>query len=217
MSNAPYLLMNARKGYRRGGGEKVQDSLMVGGLVCAFEGYHMGITAENIAEQYKISRQEQDEYSVLAHQRACKAIAEGRFKDEIVPVEVKTRKGIVQFDTDEHPNPKATMESAAAMKPAFKKDGTVTAFNASGLNDGAAAMILMSADKAKALGLKPLAKVVSSASGACEPRIMGMGVVPAVHRALKFANLSLKDIDYWELNEAFAAQAIGCQKESGFT
>lgn len=217
MTNAPYLMMNARKGYRLGDGEKVQDSLMIGGLVCAFEGYHMGITAENIAEQYSITREMQDEYSLLSHQRACKAIKDGLFKDEIIPVEVKTRKGIKIFDTDEHPNPEATMEMAAGLKPAFRKDGTVTAFNASGLNDGAAAMILMSADKAKALGLKPLAKVVASASGACEPRIMGMGVVPAVHRALKFANLNLKDIDYWELNEAFAAQAIGCQKELGIS
>ncbi len=215
MSNAPYLMMNARKGYRLGDGEKVQDSLMIGGLVCAFEGYHMGITAENIAEQYKISREEQDEYSVLSHQRAAKAIADGRFKDEIVPVEVKTKKGMVNFDTDEHVNPNASMELAAKMKPAFKKDGTVTAFNASGLNDGAAAMIMMSADKAKELGLKPLARVVAAASGAVEPRIMGMGVVPAVHRALKFAGLSLKDIDYWELNEAFAAQAMACQRELG--
>jgi len=217
MTNAPYLLTGARKGYRLGDAEKIQDSLMVGGLVCAFEGYHMGVTAENIAEQYKITREEQDEYSVMSHKRAAKAIADGRFKDEIVPVEVKTRKGVVMFDTDEHVNPDASMESAAKMKPAFKKDGTVTAFNASGLNDGASAMILMSADKAKALGLKPLARVISSASGACEPRIMGMGVVPAVHRALKFAGLSLKDIDYWELNEAFAAQAMGCQRELGIS
>lgn len=217
MTNAPYLLMNGRKGYRLGDGEKIQDSLMIGGLVCAFEGYHMGITAENIAEQYNISREMQDEYSVLSHRRAVKAIKEGLFKEEIIPVEINTRKGVKIFDTDEHPNPDASMELASGMKPAFKKDGTVTAFNASGINDGAAAMILMSADKAEALGLKPLAKVVASASGACEPRIMGMGVVPAVHRVLKFANLKLGDIDYWELNEAFAAQAIGCQKELGIS
>lgn len=217
MTNAPYLLMNARKGYRLGDGEKVQDSLMVGGLVCAFENYHMGVTAENIAEEYHITREMQDEYSLLSHKRACKAISEGVFDDEIVPVEIKTKKGIKIFDTDEHPNPDATAELAAGMKPAFKKDGTVTAFNASGINDGAAAMILMSSEKAKALGLKPLAKVKASASGACEPRIMGMGVVPAVHRALKFAGLTVNDIDYWELNEAFAAQALACQKELGIS
>jgi acetyl-CoA acetyltransferase (EC 2.3.1.9) len=213
MSNAPYLLMGARKGYRLNDAEKVQDSLMLGGLICAFEGYHMGITAENIAEMYKISREEQDEYSVLSHQRACQAIKDGVFKEEIVPVELKTRKGVKVFDTDEHPNPNATMEMASKMKPVFKKDGTVTAFNASGLNDAAAAMIMMSADKAKEMGIKPLARVVSSASGSVEPRIMGMGVVPAVKRALKFAGLEINDIDYWELNEAFAAQFLGVNRE----
>lgn len=215
MTNAPYLLMGARKGYRLGDAEKIQDSLMIGGLVCAFEGYHMGITAENIAEMYHISREEQDEYSVLSHKRACQAIKDGLFKDEIIPIEIKTKKGVQIFDTDEHPNPNASMELAAKMKPAFQKDGTVTAFNASGLNDGAAALIMMSGDKAKEMGIKPLARVVSSASGAVEPRIMGMGVVPAVHRALKYAGLQLNDIDYWEINEAFAAQFLGCQKELG--
>jgi len=213
MTNAPYLLLNGRKGYRLGDGEKIQDSLMLGGLVCAFEGYHMGITAENIADEYKISRDMQDEYSLLSHQRACKAIEKGLFKEEIIPVEVNTRRGVKVFDTDEHPNPGATAVMAAGMKPAFKKDGTVTAFNASGINDGAAAMILMSMDKAVELGHKPLVKVIASASGACEPRIMGMGVVPAVHRALRLAGLKISDIDYWELNEAFASQAIACQRE----
>ncbi|WP_073029971.1 thiolase family protein [Desulfosporosinus lacus] len=213
MSNAPYLLMQARKGYRLNDGEKIQDSLMIGGLVCAFEGYHMGVTAENIAEIYGITRAQQDEYSLLSHQRACKAIKDGLFKNEIIPIEIKTRTGINVFDTDEHANPNASLELAAKAKPVFKKEGTVTAFNASGLNDGAAAMIMMSAEKAKELGLKPLARVVSSASGAVEPKIMGMGVVPAVERALKFAGLKLNDIDYWEINEAFAAQFLGCQKE----
>jgi acetyl-CoA C-acetyltransferase len=214
MSNAPYLLMDARKGYRLNDGERVQDSLMLGGLICPFEGYHMGITAENIAEQYGITREQQDEYSLVSHQRACKAIADGIFKDEIIPVEIKTRKGMKIFDTDEHPNPNASLEMAAKLRPAFKKDGgTVTAFNASGLNDGASALIMMSADKAKELGMKPLARVVSSASGAVEPRIMGMGPVPATLRALKFAGLTLNDIDYWELNEAFASQALACMQE----
>ncbi|MDR1067716.1 MAG: acetyl-CoA C-acyltransferase, partial [Clostridiales Family XIII bacterium] len=187
MSNAPYLLMDARKGYRLGDGEAVQDSLMIGGLICAFEGYHMGVTAENIAEEYHISREEQDEYAVLSHERACAAIDAGIFKDEIVPVEIKTRKDTVIFDTDEHPQRNYTLEMAAKQRPVFKKDGTVTAFNASGLNDGAAAIIMMSADKAKELGLKPLARVVTGANGSVEPRIMGMGVVPAVHKALEYA------------------------------
>ena len=214
MSNAPYLLMDARKGYRLNDGEKIQDSLMLGGLVCPFEGYHMGITAENIAEQYSITREQQDEYSLVSHQRACKAIADGIFNDEIIPVEIKTRKGIKIFNTDEHPNPNASLEIAAKMRPAFKKDGgTVTAFNASGLNDGAAAIIMMSADKVKELGMKPLARVVASASGAVEPKIMGMGPVPASLRALKFAGLTLNDIDYWELNEAFASQTLACMQE----
>jgi acetyl-CoA C-acetyltransferase len=213
MSNAPYLLMGARKGYRLNDGEVVQDSMMIGGLICAFEGYHMGITAENIAEQYGISREEQDEYAVMSHERAYKAIETGIFKEEIIPVELKSRKGVQIFDTDEHPQKDYTLEMAAKQRPVFKKDGTVTAFNASGLNDGAAAMIMMSADKAKELGIKPLARVVSAASGSVEPRIMGMGVVPAVYKALKYANLDIKDIDYWELNEAFAAQVLGCNRE----
>lgn len=213
MTNAPYLLFGARKGYRLNDAEKIQDSLMIGGLVCPFEGYHMGVTAENIAEEYGITREQQDEYALLSHKRACKAIEDGLFKDEIIPVEIKGRKGITVFNTDEHPNPNATMEMAAKLKPAFKKDGTVTAFNASGINDGAAAMIMMSADKARELGIKPLARVVSSASGSVEPRIMGMGPVPATIKALKYAGLTLNDIDYWEINEAFAAQALACMQE----
>jgi len=213
MSNAPYLLFGARKGYRLNDGEVVQDSLMLGGLICAFEGYHMGVTAENIAELYHITREQQDEYALLSHQRACKAIADGLFKDEIIPVEVKTKKGIQVVDTDEHPNPNASMEMAAKLKPVFKKEGTVTAFNASGINDGAAALILMAEEKAKKLGIKPLARVVASASAAVEPKIMGMGPVPATLRALKYAGMTLNDIDYWEINEAFAAQALACMQE----
>jgi acetyl-CoA C-acetyltransferase len=213
MSNAPYLLFGARKGYRLNDGEVIQDSLMLGGLICAFEGYHMGVTAENIAELYNITREQQDEYALLSHQRACKAIADGLFRDEIIPVEIKTRKGTQIVDTDEHPNPDASMEMAAKLKPVFKKEGTVTAFNASSLNDGAAALILMAEDAAKKLGLKPLARVVASASAAVEPRLMGMGPVPATLKALKYAEMTLNDIDYWELNEAFAAQALACMQE----
>ncbi|NLP23455.1 MAG: thiolase family protein [Syntrophomonadaceae bacterium] len=213
MSNAPYLLFGARKGYRLNDGEVIQDSLMLGGLICAFEGYHMGVTAENIAELYNITHEQQDEYALLSHQRACKAIADGLFRDEIIPVEIKTRKGTQIVDTDEHPNPDASMEMAAKLKPVFKKEGTVTAFNASSLNDGAAALILMAEDTAKKLGLKPLARVVASASAAVEPRLMGMGPVPATLKALKYAEMTLNDIDYWELNEAFAAQALACMQE----
>ncbi len=213
MSNAPYLLFGARKGYRLNDGEKIQDSLMIGGLVDALLGYHMGITADNIADHYKISRQEQDEWALMSHQRACAASDKGLFKDEIIPVEVKTRKGTVIFDRDEHPRADTTMESLSKLRPVFKKDGTVTAGNASGLNDAGSCLIMMAAEKAKELGLTPIARVVASAPGSVEPRIMGMGVVPAVHNALKFANMKLADIDYFELNEAFAAQVIGCNRE----
>ncbi|MBN1665402.1 MAG: thiolase family protein [Deltaproteobacteria bacterium] len=213
MSNAPYLLFGARKGYRLNDGEQIQDSLMIGGLVDALLGYHMGITADNIADQYHISRQEQDEWALMSHQRACAATKNGLFKDEIVPVEVKTKKGMVIFDTDEHPRADTSMEALGKLRPAFKKDGTVTAGNASGLNDAGASMILMAADKARELGVKPIARVVSSAPGSVEPRVMGLGVVPAVKNALKFANMKQEDIDYFELNEAFAAQVIGCNRE----
>ncbi len=213
MSNAPYLLFGARKGYRLNDGEKIQDSLMIGGLVDALLGYPMGITADNIADQYKISRQEQDEWALMSHQRACAAIKNGWFKDEIVPVEVKTRKGPAIIDRDEHPREDTNMEALGKLKPAFKKDGTVTAGNASGLNDAGSCMVMMAAEKAKELGAKPIARVVASAPGSVEPRIMGMGVVPAVHNALKFAKMKLEDMDYFEFNEAFAAQVIGCNRE----
>jgi len=213
MSNAPYLLFGARKGYRLNDGEKIQDSLMIGGLVDALLGYHMGITADNIADLYKISRQEQDEWALMSHQRACAAIEKGSFKDEIVPVEIKTKKGPVLFDRDEHPRADTSLESLGKLKPAFKKDGTVTAGNASGLNDAGSCLIMMAAEKAKELGITPLARVVSSAPGSAEPRIMGMGVVPAVKNALKFAKMKLEEIDYFEFNEAFAAQVIGCNRE----
>lgn len=213
MSNAPYLLFGARKGYRLADGEKIQDSLMIGGLVDALLGYHMGITADNIADHYQISRQEQDEWALMSHQRACEAIKKGWFKEEIVPVEIKTKKGPVMFETDEHPRADSNMEALGKLKPAFKKDGTVTAGNASGLNDAGSCLIMMAVEKAKELGLKPIAKVVASAPGSVEPRIMGMGVVPAVKNALKFAKMKLEDIDYFEFNEAFAAQVIGCNRE----
>jgi len=213
MSNAPYLLFGARKGYRLSDGEKIQDSLMIGGLVDTLLGYHMGVTADNIADHYKISRQEQDEWALMSHQRAVEAIRKGWFKDEIIPVEIKTKKGPTVFETDEHPRANTSMESLGGLKPAFKKDGTVTAGNASGLNDAGACLIMMSADTAKNMGVKPIARVVASAPGSVEPRIMGMGVVPAVKNALKFAKMKLEEIDYFEFNEAFAAQVIGCNRE----
>jgi len=213
MSNAPYLLFGARRGYRLSDGETVQDSLMIGGLVDALLGYHMGVTAENIAEKYKISRQEQDEWALMSHQRAVAAIQKGWFVEEIVPVTIKTKKGDTTFDTDEHPRADTTLERLAALRPAFKKEGTVTAGNASGLNDAGAALILMADTTAKEMGLAPLARVVASAPGSVSPEIMGMGVVPAVHNALKFAGMNLEQIDYFEFNEAFAAQVIGCNRE----
>jgi acetyl-CoA C-acetyltransferase len=213
MSNAPYLLFGARKGYRLSDGETVQDSLMIGGLVDTLLGYHMGVTADNIADLYQISRREQDEWALMSHQRAVQATNKGWFKDEIIPVEIKTKKGPALFETDEHPRADTSMERLGSLKPAFKKDGTVTAGNASGLNDAGACLIIMAAETARNMGVKPIARVIASAPGSVEPRIMGMGVVPAVKNALKFAKMNLEDIDYFEFNEAFAAQVIGCNRE----
>lgn len=212
MSNGPYLLLNARNGYRFGQGDTLQDSLYYNGLVCAFINDHMGVTAENIAEKYNISREEQDELAYTSNNRALKAIAEGKFKDEIIPIKIDTKKGATMFGVDEHPRD-SSMEQLTKLKPVFRKGGTVTAGNSSGMNDGSSALILMSADKAKELGIKPLARLVSTASAGVDPKYMGMGVVPAVEKALRFANLSIKDIEYWEINEAFAAQFIGVNRE----
>jgi acetyl-CoA C-acetyltransferase len=212
MSNAPYLLPKARYGYRLGPGETIEDSLLYNGLVCGLINAHMGITAENVAEMYGISRQEQDALALLSNQRAINAIRQGKFKEEIVPVDIQTKKGGVRFDTDEHPK-EATVEGLAALPPAFKKGGSVTAGNASGLNDGAAALILMAEEKAAAIGIPALGRIVATASAGVEPKIMGMGVVPAVRRALKYADLKIEDIGYWEINEAFAAQFLGVNRE----
>lgn len=212
MSNCVYMVQKARQGLRMGDA-KFLDQMLYDGLIDAFNNYHMGVTAENLAEMYNISREEQDEWAVMSNQRASEAIASGRFKEEIVPVEIKTKKGTVVFEVDEHPRADASMETMAKLKPAFKKDGTVTAGNASGLNDAGAALVITHREKANELGLKPLAKIVSTASGAVDPKIMGLGVVPAVQRALKFAGLTKDDIDLWELNEAFAAQVIACNRE----
>jgi acetyl-CoA C-acetyltransferase len=212
MSNVPYLLMGARGGLRMGH-QKLIDLLYNDGMVDAFYGILMGETAENIANMYHISRREQDEFALLSHQRACRSINNKTQAQELVPVEIKTRKGATFFDTDEHPRQGLTMEDLTKLKPVFVKDGTVTAGNSSGINDGAAALIMMSLDKAKELGITPLARVVASGSAAVDARIMGMGVVPSVRRALHFADLPIEAIDYWEINEAFAAQFLGCNRE----
>ena len=212
MSQAPYLLKGAREGYRMGNGE-ILDRMLYDGLVCAVMGYHMGLTAENLAQKYQISRQEQDELALLSHQRAIQAIQAGVFSAEIVPVTLETRKGPVTIDTDEHPRADVTLEKLAAVKPAFRKDGTVTAGNASGVNDGAAALVLVSADKGKELGLKPLARVRSTANFGVPPEIMGIGPAYAVPKAIKLAGLTADDIDYYEINEAFAAQFLAVNRE----
>ncbi|MDD5311793.1 MAG: acetyl-CoA C-acetyltransferase [Dehalococcoidia bacterium] len=218
MSNAPYAMTRARWGYRMdltGKGE-VLDLMVYDGLWELYYGYHMGVTAENIAAKYGITREEQDKLGLMSHQRALAAIKDGTFKQEIAPVVTPQKKGDpVVFDTDERPM-ETSLEKMAKLAPAFKKDGTVTAGNASGINDGAAAVLMMSAKKAQEMGLKPMAKVKSYASGGVDPAYMGLGVVPAVKKALAGANLAVKDLDVVELNEAFASQALGCVKELGF-
>jgi acetyl-CoA C-acetyltransferase len=212
MSLIPYALPDARWGARMNNVELV-DLMVFDGLYEIFYGYHMGITAENIAEQYGISRQEQDELGALSHQRAKKAIAEGLFQQEVVPVVIPQRKGDpVIFDTDERPMETST-EKMAKLRPAFKKDGTVTAGNASGINDAAAALLLMSEEKAKDMGLKPLVKVKAYASGGVDPAFMGLGPVPAVRKIFKREKLAIGDFGDIELNEAFASQAIACIRE----
>jgi len=212
MSGAPYLLMGARTGYRLGRGQ-VEDALLQDGLHDAFYGYHMGITAENLAERYKISRQEQDELAVLSHQRAIAAIREKKFAEEIVPVEVKDSKGSVSFDNDERPRANTSLETLSRLRPAFKEGGSVTAGNASGINDGAAALILMSESKISELGVKPLAKIVATASLGVAPEVMGIGPAYAIPKALHYAGITLKDIDYFEINEAFSAQFLAVNRE----
>ena len=216
MSTVPMALPKARWGHRMeltGVGD-IYDLMVFDGLYEIFYGYHMGLTAENIAELYHISREEQDELAVLSHARAKKAIADGDFAAEIVPVTIKSRKGDTLFDTDERPMD-TDMEKMARLQPAFKKDGTVTAGNASGINDGAAAVLLMSKEKAVDLGLDPIVTIRAFASGGVDPAYMGLGPVPAVRKVLKSTGMSLDDIDMIELNEAFAAQAIGCMRELG--
>lgn len=216
MSQAPYLLdSKARWGYRMGHG-KLTDVMIHDGLWCAFNDYHMGITAENVSAQYSISREEQDQLAYESQAKALQAIESGAFKQEIYPVVIKGRKGDTTFDTDEYPKAGTTAQSLCGLKPAFKKDGSITAGNASGINDGAAALVLMSADKARELGLKPLARIRAYAAGGVDPSIMGMGPVPATRKALAKAGLSINDIELIEANEAFAAQFLAVGKELGF-
>ncbi|MFH0726528.1 MAG: thiolase family protein [Pseudomonadota bacterium] len=212
MSNVPYYVMGARAGFKMGS-QQLVDGLYNDGFMDAFYNIHMGETAENVVKIYNISREEQDEFALMSHHRACEAINRKTNAGEIIPVEIKSKKRTTLFDYDEHPRQGLTMEDLARLKPAFIKDGTVTAGNASSLNDGAAALIMMTLDKAKELGIKPLARIVASGSAAVDAKIMGMGVVPSVRKALGFANLPIEAIDYWEINEAFAAQVIGCNRE----
>ena len=208
MTNIPYLLPKARLGYRMGPGT-VEDSMLHDGLYDELVPGHMAITAENVAERYGITRRECDELALLSHTRASQAIAEGRLKREIVPVELKTKKGVTLFDTDEHPIRDASMESISKLPPAFKKDGVVTAANASGINDGAAAAVIMSKDKAKQLGIKPLLKLINICTEGVDPVVMGLGPAVAIPKCLKQAELKFEDVEYWEINEAFAAQWLG--------
>lgn len=216
MSQAPYLLgSKARWGLKMGNAE-LYDTMVNDGLTCATNHYHMGITAENIAEQYSISREEQDELALRSQKLATEANNNGDFEAEIVPVTISSRKGDIIFKQDEYPKADSTTEGLAKLRPAFKKDGTVTAGNSSGINDGAAALVLMSETRAKELGLKPLAYIRSYASGGVDPSIMGMGPVPATRLALQKAALQLSDIDLIEANEAFAAQFLGVGRELNF-
>ncbi len=212
MSNAPYLLKSARWGLRLGNGELI-DSMLHEGLTCAIAVCHMGVTAEEIAMRYTIGRQEQDRFAAESQRRASAAIREGRFKAEILPLEVPQKKGTIRVDTDEYPRADTTVEKLAGLKPAFAKDGTVTAGNASGINDGASAVVVTTAARAKELGVKPLGRVLAYATAGVDPKIMGMGPVPAVRKALERANLAASPIALFELNEAFAVQALAVTRE----
>lgn len=216
MSLAPYVLDKARTGYRMGHGE-ITDIMIRDGLWCAFNDVHMGITAENLADKYDITRDEQDAYAALSQNRAEKALASDVFAPEIVPVEIPQRRGDpLVFAKDEYPRPGVTAEALGKLRPAFKKDGSVTAGNASGINDGAAAVVLMSEDKARELGITPLATLKAYGAGGVDPSVMGIGPVPAVKQALSRAGLKMDDVDVIEANEAFAVQSLSVAKELGF-
>jgi acetyl-CoA C-acetyltransferase len=212
MSKAPYLIENGRYGYRIGNAELI-DAMMRDGLHCALEHCHMGITAENVAKEWEVSRSDQDAFAVLSQQRAAAAIAAGRFQAEIVPVSVQGRKETVIVDTDEGPRAATSLETLSKLRPAFDKEGTVTAGNSSGVNDGASAVVVMSASRARDLGLTPLARIRSYASAGVEPRVMGVGPIPATRAALDKAHVEIKDLQLIELNEAFAAQGVAVMRE----
>lgn len=211
MSNVPHMMLGLRKGVKLGSAQ-VEDALQYDALIDVFSGESIMRTAENVAERWNVSRREQDEYALLSQQRAADAIESGKFKEEIVPIEVRSRRGVTVVDTDEHPR-RTTMEELSALRPAFMKGGTVTAGNASGINDGASAAVIMSAEKAAALGLKPLVRILSTATAGVPPEIMGIGPVYAIPKAISGAGLTREDIDYYEINEAFAAQVIPCLRE----
>ena len=213
MTRSPYALLSERWGARMGDAKAVD--MMVGALSDPFDGIHMGVTAENVAERFSVSRKDQDELAVVSHQRAAKATAEGRFKSQILPIPVKVKRDTVPFEADEHIRAGISMESLGGLKTVFKKDGSVTAGNASGLNDGASAVVLMEAEAAKKAGIKPMARLVSYAHAGVDPLIMGIGPVPATKRALERAGLKIEDLDVIEANEAFAAQACAVTKELG--
>ncbi|HEX5611208.1 MAG TPA: acetyl-CoA C-acetyltransferase, partial [Burkholderiales bacterium] len=215
MSLAPHVLAGSRDGFRMGDAKMV-DSMIVDGLWDVYNQYHMGVTAENVAKEYAVTREEQDEFAVASQQKTEAAQKAGRFKDEILPIEIASRKGPVVFADDEYPRHGATVDAMKGLKPAFDKNGTVTAGNASGINDGAAVVVLTSARKARELGLKPIARIKAFASAGVDPRYMGMGPVPASKRCLARAGWEPKDLDLMEINEAFAAQAIAVNRQMGW-
>lgn len=216
MSQAPYVMQNAREGFRMGD-QKIIDTMIKDGLWCAFNDYHMGITAENLCDQYHITREEQDAFAARSQQRAAQAIVDGKFAQEIVPVEIPQRKGEpIVFAQDEYVKAGTTAEKLSGLRPAFKKDGSVTAGNASGINDGAAAVVVMSKERAAELGIKPMATIIANASAGVDPAIMGIGPVQAVKKALAKADVTLDKMDIIEANEAFAAQSIAVDRELVF-
>ncbi len=213
MSGAGFILPGKIRGGHKMADINLQDHMITDALTDAYHKIHMGITAENIADRYSISREEQDKFALGSQQKAIAAVDAGKFKDEIVPVVIANKKGDIVFDTDEYPNRKTDAEKLAKLKPAFKKDGSVTAGNASGLNDGASFLLLASEEAVKKYNLKPLVEIISTGTGGVDPLVMGLGPVPAIRKALKKADLKLSDMELIELNEAFAAQAIGVMKE----
>ena len=215
MTMAPYMLRNGRDGYRMGNAT-IEDAMIKDGLTDAFHNYHMGITAENICEQWGLTREELDEFAAWSQNKCEKAMAEGKFKDEIVPVEVKKKKETILVDTDEGPRKGITKEGLAKLRPAFKKDGMVTAGNASGINDGAAALIVMSEEKAKELGVTPMATWIGGELAGCDPAIMGIGPVYSTRKVMKKLGMEIGDFDLIEANEAFAAQSVAVGKDLGF-